>query len=76
LAWRTPALATLARPRLSPLRRAGLITLRAYLIIAATLIIFKVIQVAFGLGGHPNSGPDSDALATAHAPIVVATSTK
>jgi hypothetical protein len=76
LAWRTPALATLTRPQLSPLRRAGLITLRAYLIIAATLIILKVIQVAFGLGGHPNSGPDSDALATAHAPVVVATSTR
>src|SRR5262249_46164264 len=29
LAWRTPALATLTRPRMTPLRRAGLITLRA-----------------------------------------------
>jgi Mn2+/Fe2+ NRAMP family transporter len=76
LAWRTPALATLTRPQLSPLRRAGLITLRAYLIIAAALIILKVVQVAFGLGGHPNSGPDSDALATAHSPVVVATSTR
>ncbi len=76
LAWRTPALATLARPRLSPLRRAGLITLRAYLIIAAALVILKVAQVALGLGGHPASGPDSDALATARAPIVVATSTR
>ncbi|MGH3593829.1 MAG: divalent metal cation transporter, partial [Pseudonocardiaceae bacterium] len=76
LAWRTPALATLARPRLSPLRRAGLITLRAYLIIAAALIILKVAQVAFGLGGHPDSGPDSDALSTPHTPAVVATSTR
>ncbi|MBV9142248.1 MAG: divalent metal cation transporter [Pseudonocardiales bacterium] len=58
LAWRTPALATLERPQLSPLRRAGLITLRVYLLIAATLIIIKVAQLALGTGGE---SPGSDA---------------
>ncbi|MEO7195813.1 MAG: NRAMP family divalent metal transporter [Pseudonocardiaceae bacterium] len=50
LAWRAPRLAELARPELSPLRRVGLITLRAYLLIAAALIITKIIQLSLGSG--------------------------
>ncbi|MGH3854665.1 MAG: NRAMP family divalent metal transporter [Pseudonocardiaceae bacterium] len=50
LAWRAPGLAGLARPELSPLRRVGLITLRAYLLIAAALIITKIIQIGLGSG--------------------------
>nr|WP_264069303.1 NRAMP family divalent metal transporter [Mycolicibacterium komossense] len=48
--WRTPALATLQRPVMSPLRRAGLLTLRGYLIIAAALIVVKIVQTATGAG--------------------------
>jgi Mn2+/Fe2+ NRAMP family transporter len=48
--WRTPALATLERPAMSPLRRAGLLTLRGYLIIAAALVVVKVVQTATGTG--------------------------
>jgi Mn2+/Fe2+ NRAMP family transporter len=43
--WRTPALATLERPVMSPLRRAGLLTLRVYLAIAVILVTVKVVQV-------------------------------
>ncbi|OBI72852.1 NRAMP family divalent metal transporter [Mycobacterium asiaticum] len=42
--WRTPALATLARPVMSPARRAGLLTLRGYLVLAVLLVVVKVIQ--------------------------------
>jgi Mn2+/Fe2+ NRAMP family transporter len=42
--WRTPALATLDRPVMSPLRRAGLLTLRCYLVIAVALVVVKVVQ--------------------------------
>jgi NRAMP (natural resistance-associated macrophage protein)-like metal ion transporter len=48
--WRTPALATLDRPVMSPLRRAGLLTLRGYLIIAAVMIVVKIVQTATGTG--------------------------
>lgn len=72
-AWRTPALATLARPQMSPLRRAGLITLRAYLLIAATLIILKISQLALGVSEGP--GPSSDdAMASVNHPTVIAMS--
>ena len=68
-AWRTPALADMARPELSPLRRAGLITLRAYLLLATALIIVKITQLAFGIG--PGSKPDADAMTVAsHAGVV------
>lgn len=73
LAWRTPALATLDRPRMSPLRRTGLITLRAYLLIAAALIIIKIVQLALGISG--GSGTD-DTMASASHPIVAAMSTE
>ncbi|OBK17392.1 NRAMP family divalent metal transporter [Mycobacterium asiaticum] len=42
--WRTPALVTLARPAMSPARRAGLLTLRGYLVLAVVLVVVKVIQ--------------------------------
>ena len=70
----SPASWTSGSPRAGSATSAPiwLITLRTYLIIAAALIILKVVQVAaFGLGGHPNSG--TDALATARGPVVVAT---
>jgi NRAMP (natural resistance-associated macrophage protein)-like metal ion transporter len=46
--WRTPALATLDRPAFSPLRKAGLLTLRGYLIVAAALVVVKIVQAAGG----------------------------
>lgn len=45
-AWRTPPLDTLPRPVLSPLRRAGLLTLRAYVLFAVVLLGIKVVSLA------------------------------
>jgi Mn2+/Fe2+ NRAMP family transporter len=42
--WTTPALATLERPTISPLRRAGLLTLRSYLVIAGVMVVVKIVQ--------------------------------
>ncbi len=42
--WQTPALAGLTRPAMSPARRAGLFTLRAYLVVAVALVVVKVVQ--------------------------------
>ena len=46
--WRTPALGALQRPVMSPLRTAGLLTLRGYLIVAAALVVVKIVQAAGG----------------------------
>lgn len=46
--WRTPALTTLVRPAMSPTRRTGLFTLRAYLVLAVTLVVIKVGQAGLG----------------------------
>lgn len=43
--WSTPNLATLTRPIMSPGRRAGLIALRGYLVVAVVLVIVKIVQV-------------------------------
>jgi Mn2+/Fe2+ NRAMP family transporter len=48
MSWRTPALHTLERPVLSPLRRAGLLTLRGYLLVAVALVVVKVVQTIGG----------------------------
>jgi NRAMP (natural resistance-associated macrophage protein)-like metal ion transporter len=68
LSWRSPALAELPRPRISPLRRAGLMILRGYLLIAAVLIIIKITQLALGIDSGSKS--DSDALTVASHPGV------
>jgi hypothetical protein len=47
-AWRTPALSTLSRPPFSPLRKAGLLTLRGYLLMAVILVVVKIVQMAAG----------------------------
>ncbi|WP_082946820.1 NRAMP family divalent metal transporter [Mycobacterium sp. ACS4054] len=44
LNWQTPDLAGLARPAMSPIRRAGLFTLRAYLVVAVALVVVKIVQ--------------------------------
>jgi NRAMP (natural resistance-associated macrophage protein)-like metal ion transporter len=44
--WRMPKLEKLSRPVLSTQRKAGLFTLRGYLLIAFLLVIVKVVQVA------------------------------
>lgn len=46
--WRMPALATLARPAMSPVRRAALFTLRGYLVVAVALVVVKVVQAGIG----------------------------
>lgn len=46
--WRMPAFATLERPVMSPVRRAGLFTLRAYLVLAGVLVVVRVVQAGVG----------------------------
>ncbi|WP_235434889.1 NRAMP family divalent metal transporter [Mycobacterium heckeshornense] len=46
--WRMPALAALPRPVMSPVRRAGLLTLRVYLVLAGVLVVVKVVQAGVG----------------------------
>ncbi|MCM6774245.1 divalent metal cation transporter [Nocardia sp. CDC159] len=46
--WRTPALETLARPAFSPLRTAGMLALRAYLVLAVILVGVKIGQSIIG----------------------------
>ena len=43
--WRTPPPETLPRPRLSPLRRAGLLTLRGYILVAVALLVVKIVSL-------------------------------
>ncbi|WP_405164632.1 divalent metal cation transporter [Nocardia sp. NBC_01499] len=47
-AWRTPALETLERPAFSPLRMAGMLALRGYLLVAVALVGVKVVQAITG----------------------------
>ncbi|MBF4998296.1 divalent metal cation transporter [Nocardia sp. BSTN01] len=46
--WRTPALETLPRPAFSPLRTAGMLALRGYLLIAVILVAVKLAQSITG----------------------------
>jgi NRAMP (natural resistance-associated macrophage protein)-like metal ion transporter len=46
--WRMPPLTLLARPTLSAGSRLGLTVLRGYLIIAAALVVVRVVQLALG----------------------------
>ncbi|MCV7402750.1 divalent metal cation transporter [Mycobacterium fragae] len=46
--WTTPALATLDRPVMSPLRRMGLFTLRGYLVVACVMVVVKIVQAGLG----------------------------
>ncbi|BAX90407.1 NRAMP family divalent metal transporter [Mycobacterium shigaense] len=47
--WQTPNLATLERPTMSPIRRAGLLTLRGYLVLAVVFVVIKVVEVALAV---------------------------
>jgi hypothetical protein len=42
--WQSPDLAMLDRPTMSPIRRAGLFTLRGYLVVAVVFVIIKIVQ--------------------------------
>ncbi|WP_068182856.1 NRAMP family divalent metal transporter [Mycobacterium sp. UM_CSW] len=42
--WQTPDIAMLDRPAMSPIRRAGLLTLRGYLVVAVVFVIIKIVQ--------------------------------
>ena len=44
--WRMPAIERLSRPVLSGQRKVGLVILRAYLLIAFSLVIVKIVEVA------------------------------
>jgi len=35
----------IARPTMSPIRRAGLLTLRGYLVLAVVFVIIKIVEV-------------------------------
>ncbi|OBJ11655.1 NRAMP family divalent metal transporter [Mycobacterium colombiense] len=43
-AWQTPNIALLDRATMSPMRRAGLFTLRGYLVVAVAFVIIKIVQ--------------------------------
>ena len=43
--WRMPALALLERPRSSPLRRAAMLLLGSYVVLAVILLAVKAIQI-------------------------------
>jgi Mn2+/Fe2+ NRAMP family transporter len=44
--FQTPSLAGLDRPIMSPIRRAGLLTLRGYLVLAVVFVVIKVVEIA------------------------------
>lgn len=46
--WQTPNLATLDRPAMSPMRSAGLFTLRGYLVVAVVFVIVKLVETGIG----------------------------
>jgi NRAMP (natural resistance-associated macrophage protein)-like metal ion transporter len=48
--WRMPSLALLERPVWSPGRRAAMLALRSYLVVAALLLVVKAVQL--GTAGH------------------------
>ncbi len=50
MAWRMPPLEELPRPVWSATRTVGMITLRGYLVVAALLMVVKVVQLA--VNGH------------------------
>jgi Mn2+/Fe2+ NRAMP family transporter len=46
--WRMPRLAMLQPAPMSPARKAGLTTMRGYLVIAVGVVIFRIVTVALG----------------------------
>jgi Mn2+/Fe2+ NRAMP family transporter len=46
--WRMPPLTLLSRPTWSPARRAAILSLRAYLVVAIVLLVVKAIRLAIG----------------------------
>jgi len=48
MAWRAPEVETLKRIELTPLRRVCMLALRGYLVIAALMVVVRVIQTASG----------------------------
>ena len=49
--WRMPPLALLNRPVWSTTRKVGMLVLRGYLVVAAVLLVVKVVQLAIGQPG-------------------------
>jgi Mn2+/Fe2+ NRAMP family transporter len=47
-AWRMPPLAQLPKATLSPLNRIWLVVLRSYLVVAAGLVLLRIVQLALG----------------------------
>ena len=44
--WRTPPLSELRPPHWSPARKLALLLLRGYVLVAALLVVVKVVQLA------------------------------
>ncbi len=51
--WQAPNLAALARPTMSPIRRAGMFALRGYLVLAVALVVIKIVEA--GIVGPASS---------------------
>ncbi|MBV9357196.1 MAG: divalent metal cation transporter [Chloroflexi bacterium] len=49
--WRMPPLVLLNRPTWSPGRKAAILALRAYLVVAVLLLVVKAVELALGTGG-------------------------
>jgi hypothetical protein len=47
-----PRLEEMSRPVWSTARRAGMLTLRGYLFIAAVLVVARIVQLTLAGGGH------------------------
>ena len=48
MTWRMPPLEMLPKPMWSTTRKVAMLTLRAYLLIAAVLLVVRVVQLALG----------------------------
>ncbi len=46
LTWRMPPLSELPRPQWSPGRRAGMLALRGYLVVAVALVVVKIVELS------------------------------
>ena len=46
--WRMPALALLERPPWSPVRRAAIVVLSVYLVLAIVMLAVKAVELALG----------------------------
>ena len=46
--WSMPSLALLEKPAWSPIRKIGMYTLRAYIVLAVIMLLVRTIQLGLG----------------------------